>query len=289
MTDPHFGPGLWQADSKSGPSHPWFLGFRITPLGYLPCPCVRGGWGVSSMYVSMLREPPWLAKGNKSSGKQGRVGCRRRQEAEARRPGDRQRGLATPTAPSSDAPCRAHSPAQHLACSPVGGPGGKAQGSQGQTPDAVTCPAVSTGCVSGHAAVLLCTDMWCRFTARMLPTRRPPSTSTALEPPLGGYSGGSQTHVFGAQHHSYHTITRESHNETCYTPTTRLKRERARILSMDEDVKQTLNYCEVLLKSFKTAATLENLSAAFTDKPGICARVSQMTARAPNPACHLLL
>ena len=58
---------------------------------------------------------------------------------------------------------------------------------------------------------------------------------------------------------------------------------------MDEDVKQTLNYCEVLLKSFKTAATSENLAAAFADKPGICARVSQMTAHAPNPACHLLL
>ena len=53
------------------------------------------------MYVSVLREParrhaPWLAKGNKSFGKEGRAGYRRlRQEAEARRPADRQRGLVT--------------------------------------------------------------------------------------------------------------------------------------------------------------------------------------------------
>lgn len=69
---------------------------------------------------------------------------------------------------------------------------------------------------------------------------------------------------------------------------TRLKGVRPPILSMDEDVKQTLNSWEVLLKSFKRAATLENLSAVFTNKPSICARVPQMTAHVPNPACHLL-
>lgn len=40
----------------------------------------------------------------------------------------------------------------------------------------------------------------------------------------------------------------QSHNETCHMPTTRLQgRKTAKILSMDEDVKQTLNSCEVLL------------------------------------------
>lgn len=56
---------------------------------------------------------------------------------------------------------------------------------------------------------------------------------------------------------------KESHNETCHMPTTRLQGERPPILSMDEDVKQTLNSCEVLLKSFKRAATLENLFGSF--------------------------
>lgn len=51
--------------------------------------------------MSVLREParrhtPWLAKGNKSSGKEGRAGYRgQRQEAEARRPADSPRGPGT--------------------------------------------------------------------------------------------------------------------------------------------------------------------------------------------------
>lgn len=58
--------------------------------------------------MSVLREParrhtPWLAKGNKSSGKEGRAGCRRQWHgADARRLADSPRGLGTATALSPD-------------------------------------------------------------------------------------------------------------------------------------------------------------------------------------------
>ena len=191
-------------DSWDSGSHPWaiFPGVvcEVEAAGGCNLGCV---WACS---VSLRGDtlPGWLKETSL---------LERREEQATGGSGKRLRPAGQPTAhvdraqlttlsldacPSADEPWWTHSPDQHLDCNLVWGPGGKAWGSQGQTPG----PCEPSGgehvlcCVSGCAAVLLCSNTCYRFTARVPPTcawhkHHPPSTSTALEPPLGRNSRGS--------------------------------------------------------------------------------------------------